>query len=382
MIASNQPKRMWRMMASAIFLFGIILWAIPSSTQTSQGTILGTVKDPSGGAIAGATVTITNTGTNDTRTATTGPDGEYRVPALQPGLYTVKVETAGFKTLTVSAQNLVVGQEMVVNATMEVGSAEQAVTVTGEAPLVNTTNSSLGGLVNDQQIVDLPLNGRNYTDLVFLQPGVSPVQHALGGGAGAVGNWFSNNGSPPRSNFFTLDGAPIGNAYNTGPNSEGDNAMGVDGVKEFKTITSMFGAEYGMNMGAQVVMVSKGGTNQFHGDAFGFIRNNHMDARGFYDPTPNLIGGQRNPRFQKYNFGGAAGGPIIKDKTFFFLVYEGLRLRQIDAIQDNIALPAACHNIVDANGNPYNDSAVTNTSGIGTFNGMPGETPKLLWAFR
>jgi hypothetical protein len=373
MIAINPPKGVWRMLASAICLFGMLLWAIPSSTQTSQGTILGTVKDPSGGAIAGATVTITNTGTNDTRTATTGADGEYRVPALQPGLYTVKVETAGFKTLTVSAQNLVVGQEMVVNATMEVGSAEQAVTVTGEAPLVNTTNSSLGGLVNDQQIVDLPLNGRNYTDLVFLQPGVSPVQHALGGGAGAVGNWFSNNGSPPRSNFFTLDGAPIGNAYNTGPNSEGDNAMGVDGVKEFKTITSMFGAEYGMNMGAQVVMVSKGGTNQFHGDAFGFIRNNHLDARGFYDPTPNLIGRQRNPRFQKYNFGGATGGPIIKDKTFFFLVYEGLRLRQIDAIQDNVALPAACHNIVDANGNPYNDSAVTNTSGIGVFNGMAGD---------
>jgi hypothetical protein len=149
--------------------------------------------------------------------------------------------------------------------------------------------------------------------------------------------------------------------------------MGVDGIKEFKTITSMFGAEYGMNMGAQVVMVSKGGTNQFHGDAFGFMRNNHLDARGFYDPTPNLIGGQRNPRFQKTNFGAAVGGPIQKDKTFFFLVYEGLRLRQIDAIQDNIALNGACHNIVDANGIRYNDSAVTNTSGIAPFNGMPGD---------
>ncbi len=362
-----------RNLAIVMFSLSVLFWTVPSGAQTSQGTILGTVKDPSGGAIGGATVTVTNTGTNELRTFTTGADGAYRVPALEPGLYTVRVEASGFKTLTVSAQNLVVGQEMVVNATMEVGSAEQAVTVTGEAPLVNTTNSSLGGLVNDQQIVDLPLNGRNYTDLVFLQPGISPVQHALGGGAGAVGNWFSNNGSPPRSNFFTLDGAPIGNAYNTGPNSEGNNAMGVDGIKEFKTITSMFGAEYGMNMGAQVVMVSKGGTNQFHGDAFGFIRNNHMDARGYFDPSPSLIGGQRNPRFQKTNFGAAVGGPIQKDKTFFFLVYEGLRLRQIDAIQDNIALPAACHNIVDANGNPYNDSAVTNTSGIAPFNGMAGD---------
>ena len=367
MIGSNTPRGAWRMLADAAILFALFLWAIPSSAQTSQGTILGAVKDASGGAMAGATVTVTNTGTNDTRTATTGTEGEYRVPALQPGLYTVRVEAPGFKSLTVSAQNLVVGQEMVVNAEMQIGSPDQAVTVTGEAPLVNTTNSSLGGLVNDQQIVDLPLNGRNYTDLVFLQPGVAPAQHALGGGAGAVGNWFSSNGAPPRSNFFTLDGAPVGNAYNTGPNSEGDNAMGVDGVKEFKTVTSMFGAEYGMNMGAQVVMVSKGGTNEFHGDAFGFLRNNHMDARGFFDPTPNLIGGQRNPRFQKYNFGGAAGGPIRKDKTFFFLVYEGLRLRQIDAIQDNIALPAACHNIVDASGTLYNDSAVTNP-----LSGLPG----------
>jgi hypothetical protein len=368
MIASSSSFGAGQKLACAISLFALLLWAIPTLSQTSQGTILGVVKDASGGAMAGATVTITNTGTNDARTVTTGTDGEYRVPALQPGLYTVRVEAPGFKSLTVSAQNLVVGQEMVVNATMQIGSPEQAVTVTGEAPLVNTTNSSLGGLVNDQQIVDLPLNGRNYTDLVFIQPGVAPVLHPLGGGAGAVGNWFSSNGSPPRSNFFTLDGAPIGNAYNTGPNSEGNNAMGVDGIKEFKTITSMFGAEYGMNMGAQVVMVSKGGTNQFHGDAFAFIRNNHLDARGFFDPTPNLIGGQRNPRFQKTNFGAAAGGPIRRDKTFFFLVYEGLRLRQIDAIQDNISLPAACHNIVDANGTLYNDSAVANPS-----SGLPGD---------
>src|SRR6202521_4519970 len=155
MIASSSSFGAGQKLACAISLFVLLLWAIPAISQTSQGTILGVVKDASGGAMAGATVTITNTGTNDARTVTTGTDGEYRVPALQPGLYTVRVEAPGFKSLTVSAQNLVVGQEMVVNATMQIGSPEQAVTVTGEAPLVNTTNSSLGGLVNDQQIVDL-----------------------------------------------------------------------------------------------------------------------------------------------------------------------------------------------------------------------------------
>src|ERR1700680_583745 len=229
--ASKTPCGAWRILASAMTLFILSTITISLSAQQSQGTILGAVKDPSGGAVAGATVTITNTDTSETRTAMTGDDGDYRVPALQPGHYSVKAEAPGFKSLTVTSLNLEVGQEMVVNGAMQVGSTEQAVTVTGEATLVDTTNSSLGSVVSEQQVSALPLNGRNYLDLTFLQPGVAKVNFPVGGGAGAAGNWYSSNGAPPRSNNFTMDGGLIGNAYNTGPNSEANTTLGLDGIK-------------------------------------------------------------------------------------------------------------------------------------------------------
>ena len=150
----------------------LLLVPKPSSAQI-MGTILGTVKDSSGGVVPQAKVTIVNTDTNDTRTATTGDDGSFRFPALGTGHYSVRVEKEGFKTETQTGLTLEVAQEMVVNTALEVGASTQEVTVTGEAPVVNTTNSSLGGLVNENKMADLPLNGRNYTDLTFMQPGVN-----------------------------------------------------------------------------------------------------------------------------------------------------------------------------------------------------------------
>ena len=375
--ASKTPCGAWRILAGAMTLFILSTITMSLSAQQSQGTILGVVKDPSGGAVAGATVTITNTDTSETRTAMTGDDGAYRVPALQPGHYSVKAEAPGFKSLTVTSLNLEVGQEMVVNGAMQVGSTEQAVTVTGEATLVDTTNSALGSVVSEQQVSDLPLNGRNYLDLTFLQPGVAKVNFPVGGGAGAAGNWYSSNGAPPRSNNFTMDGGLIGNAYNTGPNSEANTTLGLDGIKEFKLVTSMFSAEYGMTMGSQMVMVSKGGSNNWHGDVFEYLRNNHMDARNFFDAPPSLLTDeagvpQRNPQFKKNNFGASFGGPIKKDKTFFYLVYEGVRERQEDAVQDR-TLPPACHILTDSGGNIYNDSATALPAGLlSAFpNGLP-----------
>jgi hypothetical protein len=147
---------------------------------------------------------------------------------------------------------------------------------------------------------------------------------------------------PPRSNYFSLDGANIGNQYATGPNSISGTTLGVDGIKEYKIVTSMFGPEYGMEMGSQMIIVSKGGTNNWHGDAFDYLRNNHLDARNFFDPAPALLNGQRTALFVRNNFGASVGGPIKKDKTFFYLVYESLRFVQTDAIQTT-TLPAACH---------------------------------------
>jgi len=232
--------------------------------------------------------------------------------------------------------------------------------VTGEAPLVNTTTSSLGGLVNEQSMAELPLNGRNYVDLTLIQAGVNQQVHPAGGGAGAQGTWFSSNGAPARSNNFTLDGALLFNQYGTGSNSEANTTLGVDGIREFKIITNMFSAEYGMRMGSQMVMVSKSGTNSWHGDAFEFLRNSKMDARSFFDYGYLTPGAPRLPEFQRNNFGASGGGPIRKDKTFFYLVYEGLRQRQGASIVDT-TMPAACHDLVDpATGINYNDVAVQN----------------------
>ncbi len=329
----------------------LLLTATPMFAQTA-GVILGVVKDSSGGSVPDAKVTVTNTGTNDTRSTTSGDDGAWRVPGLNPGNYTVKIEKDGFKTSTQTGIALDVAQQFVVNPVLEVGAATQEVTVTGEAPIVNTTTSSLGGLVNDQQMADLPLNGRNYMDLTLLQPGVQENTHPAGGGAGATGTWYSSNGAPPRSNNFTLDGAITTNQYGTGANSEANTTLGVDGIKEYKVVTSMFSADYGMTMGSQLVIVTKSGTNNWHGDTFEYLRNNDLDARNFFDYGYTIPAGQpghvdRLPQYQFNNFGGSAGGPIRKDKTFFYIVYEGLRGRTGATILDSEP-PRARHNLVSA----------------------------------
>ncbi len=281
-----------------------------------------------------AKVTITNSDTNDSRTINTGEDGSYRAPGLQPGHYMIKVEKDGFKTVTQTGLTLDVTAELVVNPTSSRWARRPRKLQSRERlPSSTPPPAHWAGLVNDQQIAELPLNGRNYTDLTLLQPGISQTTHS---GLGDAGLWYSSNGMSPRSNNYTLDGALTVTQNGTGPASMNGSALDVDGIKEYKIVTSMFGAEYGLLMGSQMVIVSKSGTNQFHGDVFEFLRNNHMDARNFFEAPTSLIPGPYNrlPQFQRNNFGGALGGPIRKDKTFFFLVYEGLRLSQGDTIQD------------------------------------------------
>jgi hypothetical protein len=177
--------------------------------------------------------------------------------------------------------------------------------------------------VSDTAIKDLPLNGRNYIDLTLLQPGVTKdknIGNSATGGGGGFGTTFSVNGAPDRSNNFTLDGAVLQNQFARNPSSEGGTTLGVEGIKEYKVITTNFQAEYGVTMGSQSVMVSANGTNQFHGDVFYFIRNAALDAKNFFDNPNTPI-----PQFQRNNFGGTFGGPIKKDKTFFFVVYEGIK---------------------------------------------------------
>jgi hypothetical protein len=305
---------------------------------------MGGVKDPAGASVTEASVTVRNTDTNATRVSSTDSNGQYRLPALPAGHYAVKVGHPGFKTEEQSGVVLEIAQESVLNFVLSVGTSTEIVDVQSETPMVETTNGSLSGVVNEKQIVDLPLNGRNYIDLTLLQPGIAHAAEAGGTGDRSVGLWFSSNGAPPRSNNIMLDGARILNSLSTTSATPGGTTLGVDGIQEYRVITDTFGAEYGMSMGSQIVLASKGGTNHFHGDVFEFIRNNALDARNYFD-YGYLSGGPRLPPFHRNNFGGAFGGPIQKDRTYFYAVYEGLRQSTGLSIL-NTVLPTSCY---DAN---------------------------------
>jgi len=327
----------------------LILLAIPAVAQLPTGAILGTAKDTSGGVLPNVTVTITNVDTGLKRTVMTGDDGFYRAPELAVGHYEVRGEHAGFKTDTRKGITLEVTDQAVINLTFEVGSEAQQVIVTGEAPMVNTQDATLGGTVNETKMTELPLNGRNYIDLALYQPGVNQDKNQRN----QSGTTFSVNGAPPRSNNFTLDGAILQNSLGRSPvaGNSGD-ALGLDSVREFKIVAGTFQAEYGLAMGSQMVAVSKGGTNQFHGDVFEYLRNNAFDANDFFSNQNNVP----IAPLRKNQFGGAFGGPIRKDKTFFYAVYEGLR--QVKGVPINNNVPSAgCH--------PANATAANNY-GAGT----------------
>ena len=322
----------------------LLMFAVTGTAQQNTGTILGVVKDSSGAVIPGAGVTVVNEETNLTRTVITGENGAFRAPALPVGRYTVRVELAGFRTQTQRGLILEVAQELVVNPILEVGAGpQQEVTVSSEAPLVNTTSSTLGTVVNERSVADLPLNGRNYVDLTMLQPGVAQNVTGTGGTVVNIGTPFSANGAPIRSNYYVLDGAPLNTGTNAAGSSEAGTTLGIDGIREYKVVSSAFSAEYGVVMGSQTVMVSKNGTNLWHGDVFEYLRNSALDARNFFDYSSN---GRRLPQFQRNSFGGALGGPIKKDKTFFYGVYEGLRMNVGTTVLDSV-MPAACHQLVN-----------------------------------
>src|SRR5947208_1671879 len=309
-------------------------------SQLPTGTILGGVKDSSGAVIPGASITAKNVETGLTRTGVSAEDGSYRLSALQVGGYEVRVELAGFRTEVRSGLTLTVAQEAVVNFTLQAGAVEQTVVVTEDAPIVNTTSGALGGLVDERKVAELPLNGRNFIDLTLLTPGITQ-QRNLGVAASTVGLWFSSNGAPLRSNNYLLDGALMTNLTQGTSASQDGSTLGIEGIREYRVITNSFSAEYGMTMGSQVVMVTKGGTNTLHGSLFEYFRNSALDARNFFD-YKTAASNRRLPAFTRNQFGASVGGPIKKDKTFFFGVYEGLRQR-LGVTTISLVPGAACH---------------------------------------
>ncbi|MGA9510767.1 MAG: TonB-dependent receptor [Candidatus Sulfotelmatobacter sp.] len=306
----------------------LLLCSIPPSialAQTFRGTILGTVTDPSGNVVAGATVKVRNNGTGLERNATTASDGGYAIPELPIGMYSVTVSQSGFETSVTSAVEVNVATERRIDVQLKVGQVTQTVEVSGEElPQVQTTSNDLGGVLTSQTVEDLPVNGRDYTKLIFLNAGVAGSPDQITDSPGSYGE-FSMNGARGRSNNYMLDGTDMNDGYRNDPaiNEGGVFAvpsaiLPIGAIAEMSVISN-FQPEYGRNAGAIVNIVTKSGTNGVHGQLFEYFRNDALDARNFFNFTD-----QRAP-FHNNQFGGAIGGPIIKDKTFFYFDYEGQR---------------------------------------------------------
>ena len=377
---------MWPKWSKAFLL--MLLVAAPLAAQViPTGTISGTVKDPAGLVVANATITAINTESNSVRTTVTSSDGAYRFPALPVGNYNVKVETAGFKSETEKGLTLDVAQEVVANFAMQVGAVEQEVIVTAEAQRVDTTTSSLGHMVDNAQIVELPLNGRNFIDLTLLQTGITQFANNNFGTNGLFGTFFSSNGAPIRSNMYTLDGAIMGNIQSASASSISGLSLGLDGINEYRVMTNTFSAEYGLVMGSQTTIVTRGGTNRFHGDVFEYIRNSALNARNHFDylyTLPSTVpgGGRRTAPMKRNQFGGAVGGPIVKNKTFFFATYEGFRetLDNPPNVGVTPTIPAACHTPVVNGVQTVTSACDPALSGAATENVSPTIQPILaLW---
>ncbi|HEU4926545.1 MAG TPA: TonB-dependent receptor [Vicinamibacterales bacterium] len=289
----------------------------PRASAQTAATISGTVEDPNRSRLPGVTLTLRNTDTALTRTVATSPEGRYVIAGLPPGHYDLRAELASFKPHVRRGLQLTVGQALVVNIAMEVGGLSEEVTVTGNTPLVNTSSAELSYLVGADTIDALPLNGRNYTDLALLQPGVLAYPHRDGGSVVAHGLGMSINGQDPRSNVYLLDGT-LQNDFTNGPaGSAAGTSLGTETVREFRVESNAYSAEFGRNSGGQINVLTKSGANSVDGSAYEYHRNDAFDARNYFDTA-------EQPDFHRNQFGATIGGPIARDRTFFFLGYEAL----------------------------------------------------------
>ena len=298
-----------------------LLGAAPAYAQVNTATITGSVHDPSRALVSGAQVTARHVETGLVRTAPTKADGRYVLPWLPVGAYEIRVEMSGFRPLVRRGITLAVGETAVVDFTLEVGAFDQEITVTADTWLVRTGSAELSYLVPEHAIRDLPLNGRNYTDLALLQPGVVAYAHRDGGSVVAHGLGMSINGQDPRANVYLLDGTPLNDFTNGPAGSAAGTTLGTETVREFRVETNAYGAEFGRNSGGQIHVITKSGSNDLHGSAYEFHRNDALDARNFFD----LPGAK--PDFRRNQYGVTLGGPLRRDRTFFFVGYEALRER-------------------------------------------------------
>jgi hypothetical protein len=310
----------------------VLCLLLSASAQSTGGRIIGRVSDSTGAVITGANVSLVNEATGVNRQTKTDQNGDYAFVEVAPGSYRVEYSLQGFKKDVRSNITLDVNQVLTLNATMQPGAAQETIEVSSEAPLVDTTSTQLGAVVNDRAVNQLPLNQRDTYQFLQLQPGVvSPFAAGTGGNVvygsdqtGAV----SVNGGRGRSNNFSVNGGDANDQFVNLPAVQ----PSPDSIEEFRVLTNTFDAEYGRNSGSVVNVVTKSGTNRFHGDVYEFFRNDKLNARNYFEQT--------RPEFRQNQYGGTLGGPIKKDRTFFFLSYEGRRIRR-PAASSIIPVPTA-----------------------------------------
>src|ERR1700682_4526096 len=307
--------------------------------QLVGSTVSGTVVDASGAATPGVTVAIKNVRTGITTDSITNGVGFYIAPNLPAGEYEITASAPGFATQLRNGITLTVGQELLLNLTMKVGSASDTVTVTTDVPTVELGNATIGGVTDARAIEGLPLNGRSWTDLANLEPGVHFVQDQPPISAPdrvkrGLGLQLTISGGRPQQNNYLLDGVNINDYANAGPGSVLGGNLGTDAVAEFSVLTANYSAEYGRTSGGVISAITKSGTNRFHGTAYEYVRNSALDARNFSAPAVT-------PPLNRNQFGASAGGPIQKDKTFIFGDYEGIRLSSSQTLTDTVPSPAA-----------------------------------------
>src|SRR5437867_2436172 len=329
-LVMEQARRFGRLSEALTLAVMFLLLARPTFAQVDTGAILGTVKDQSGAVVPGAKVTLTNEGTSFSISTTTGPDGGYTFTPVKIATYTVDAEFQGFQKASHPHVTVNVQQQVVVDFTLQPGQVTQTVEVTAEVPLLQTQNASVGQVVGSREVNDLPLNGRNFTFLAQLSAGVTVGQQE-GRGLDASGD-FTANGNRPSQNNYLLDG--IDNNIDVVDFLSGTAFVvlpAVDAIQEFKVQTNNYSAEIGRAGGAVLNATIKSGTNQLHGTAWEFLRNDKFDAADFFENS----GGTRKGKFRQNQFGAAVGGPVYipgvyngKNKTFFFGDFEGTRIRQ------------------------------------------------------
>lgn len=303
-----------------------VLLSCTGAWGQDEASIEGTVNDATGSAIPGATVTVKSGETSAVRNAVTDNAGHYHVSLLRVGKYQISVEKVGFEPEVKTGIGLVIGQRASANFVLQVGQMHTSVEVTERPPAIEVSTADVSGLVGEQQVKELPLNGRSFDNLLTLNTGIVNVTAQRAGGIGtsasAVGNMFSVSGHRPEANLFLLNGVEYTGASNINvtPGGASGQLLGVDAIREFELVKDTYGAAYGKRSGAQVSIVTSSGTNDLHGSAYEFLRNSALDARNFFDQGPV-------PPFRRNVFGGSLGGPIKKNKTFLFGNYEGFRQR-------------------------------------------------------